>query len=143
MERTPASPSTPRDGTWQAECPYVTGTVTRYCTLTPFTLTDAEREAILFCVSCAQDYRDKLDGSEERATQMIQTAMRFAMPQVGPAPVERPRTASVTDVGGAGPTLTEAEREALEVAIEYVGSAYAVEHHARTIRGLLERTRCS
>ena len=30
----------------QPECPYVTGTVTRYCTLTPFTLTDAEREAI-------------------------------------------------------------------------------------------------
>jgi len=29
-------------------CPYVTGTVTRYCTLTPFTLTDAEREAIRF-----------------------------------------------------------------------------------------------
>jgi hypothetical protein len=28
------------------ECPYVTGTVTRYCTLTPFTLTDAERESI-------------------------------------------------------------------------------------------------
>ena len=27
-------------------CPYVTGTVTRYCTLTPFTLTDAEREAV-------------------------------------------------------------------------------------------------
>ena len=27
-------------------CPYVTGNVTRYCTLTPFTLTDAEREAI-------------------------------------------------------------------------------------------------
>jgi hypothetical protein len=27
-------------------CPYVTGSVTRYCTLTPFTLTDAEREAI-------------------------------------------------------------------------------------------------
>lgn len=25
------------------DCPYVTGTVTRYCTLTPFTLTDAER----------------------------------------------------------------------------------------------------
>ncbi len=28
-------------------CPYVTGTVTRYCTLTPFTLTDEEREAIV------------------------------------------------------------------------------------------------
>jgi hypothetical protein len=27
-------------------CPYVTGTATRYCTLTPLTLTDAEREAI-------------------------------------------------------------------------------------------------
>jgi hypothetical protein len=27
-------------------CPYITGNVTRYCTLTPFTLTDAEREAI-------------------------------------------------------------------------------------------------
>jgi hypothetical protein len=27
-------------------CPYVTGTVTRYCTLTPFTITDKEREAI-------------------------------------------------------------------------------------------------
>ena len=28
------------------DCPHVTGTVTRYCTLTPFTLTDAEREAL-------------------------------------------------------------------------------------------------
>ena len=27
-------------------CPYVTGTVTKHCTLTPLTLTDAEREAI-------------------------------------------------------------------------------------------------
>jgi len=27
-------------------CPHITGTVTRYCTLTPFTLTDEEREAI-------------------------------------------------------------------------------------------------
>jgi hypothetical protein len=106
-----------------------------------FTLTDAEREAILFCVSCAQDYRDTLDGSEERAKQMIEIAMRLAMPKVGPAPVEGPRTASVTDVGGAGPTLTVAEREALEIAVEYVGSAYAVEHHARTIERLLERTR--
>jgi hypothetical protein len=39
------------------------------------------------------------------------------------------------------PALTQAEREALEVAVEYVGSAYAVEHHARTIERLLERTR--
>jgi hypothetical protein len=27
-------------------CPYVTGKTTKYCTLTPFTLTDEEREAV-------------------------------------------------------------------------------------------------
>ncbi len=27
-------------------CQYITGTVTRYCTLTPFTLTDAERNVL-------------------------------------------------------------------------------------------------
>ena len=32
-------------------CPYVTGTVTQHCTLTPLTLTDAEREALKFVVS--------------------------------------------------------------------------------------------
>jgi hypothetical protein len=37
--------------------------------------------------------------------------------------------------------LTDAEREALEVAVEYVGSAYAVEHHAATLRRLLDRTK--
>jgi hypothetical protein len=73
-DRTPQPHATPEEGTSQGECPYVTGTVTRFCTLTPFTLTDAEREA-------------------------------------------------------------------LEIAVEYVGSAYAVEHHARTIERLLERTR--
>ena len=36
-------------------CPYVTGTVTRYCTLTPFTLTDEEREAIELCAAAASD----------------------------------------------------------------------------------------
>jgi hypothetical protein len=35
-------------------CPYVTGSVTRYCTLTPFTLTDAEVVAI---TAAADDYR--------------------------------------------------------------------------------------
>ena len=73
------------------------------------TLTSDECEAVLFCVSCAQDYRDTLDCCDEpeqydRATQMIEAAMRLATPNVGPAPVEGQRTASVTDVGGAGPT---------------------------------------
>ena len=36
-------------------CPYVTGTVTRYCTLTPFTLTDAEREALRHVVGDVAD----------------------------------------------------------------------------------------
>jgi hypothetical protein len=31
-------------------CPYVTGSVTRHCTLTPLTLTDEERAAIAWAV---------------------------------------------------------------------------------------------
>jgi hypothetical protein len=46
IDRTPDAASTPGEGTSTAECPYVTGKTTRYCTLTPFTLTDAEREAL-------------------------------------------------------------------------------------------------
>lgn len=38
-----------------------------------------------------------------------------------------------------GCTLTETEREAMQIAVEYVGSAYQVEHHAAVLRGLLER----
>jgi len=37
------------------------------------------------------------------------------------------------------PTLTDAEREAVQIAVEYVGSAFQVEHHAATLRGLLDR----
>jgi hypothetical protein len=40
------------------ECPYVTGTVTRYCTLTPFTLTDEEREAIRWAEREAQAFAE-------------------------------------------------------------------------------------
>jgi hypothetical protein len=141
---TPDPTSTPSEGTRQAECPYVTGTVTRYCTLTPFTLTDAEREAILYCVSCAQDYRDTLDAGAERATQMIAIAMRVAMPHVGPAPAEGQRAASVTDVGGAGPTLTDAEREAIEAGIaaceDITYGGASDQEAADVLRGLLDRT---
>jgi hypothetical protein len=73
------------------------------------TLTDEEREAVAYCVSCAQDYRETLDCCEQsekydRATRMIDAAMRLVILTVGPAPVERPSAARVTDVGGAGPT---------------------------------------
>jgi hypothetical protein len=47
----------------QTECPYVTGTVTRYCSLTPFTITDEEREAIENCIYASvricDDWSDK------------------------------------------------------------------------------------
>jgi hypothetical protein len=60
---TPAEPSTPDEGTRQAECPYVTGTVTRYCTLTPFTLTDAERVAVEDALA-ANESESKVFGCE-------------------------------------------------------------------------------
>jgi hypothetical protein len=53
IDRTPDAASTPDEGTSTAECPYVTGKTTRYCTLTPFTLTDAERSAVVWCVEMA------------------------------------------------------------------------------------------
>lgn len=64
-------------------CPYVTGTVTRYCTLTPLTLTDAEREAIedavqagefdagLFDCEWARKHAATLRGLLERTAQTI------------------------------------------------------------------------
>lgn len=118
------------------------------------TLTNAEREAVLYCVSCAQDYRDTLDVCEQpekydRATQMIEAAMRLAIPNVGPAPVEGQRTASVTDVGGAGPTLTDEEREAIDRGIDRLvgvddmsaGAGTADDAAACTLRELIERTK--
>jgi hypothetical protein len=73
------------------------------------TLTDEQREAVAYCVSCAQDYRETLDCCEQsekydRATRMIDTAMRLVILTVGPVPVERLGATKVTDVGGAGPT---------------------------------------
>jgi hypothetical protein len=66
---TPAEPSTPDEGTRQSECPYVTGTVTRYCTLTPFTLTDEERVAV----------EDALEANESESRVFgCQVATKFA-----------------------------------------------------------------
>ena len=44
-------------------CPYVTGSVTHYCTLTPLTLTDAEREAVevAACEAEAHCHRERAD----------------------------------------------------------------------------------
>jgi hypothetical protein len=73
------------------------------------TLTDEEREAVAYCVSCAQDYRETLDCCEQsekygRATRMIDAAMRVVILTVGPASAERLGSTEVADAGGAGPT---------------------------------------
>jgi hypothetical protein len=48
-------------------CPYVTGTVTQYCTLTPLTLTDEEREAIEWAIDkTARTYDDPEGGPMKR-----------------------------------------------------------------------------
>jgi hypothetical protein len=49
-------------------CPYVTGTVTQHCTLTPFTLTDAEREAIREAVGAYNDNDDDEECAKIAAT---------------------------------------------------------------------------
>ena len=51
-----------RDTSDDAECPYVVGTTTLHCSLTPFTLTDEEREAIEFALD---RLRGTLRGNEE------------------------------------------------------------------------------
>lgn len=42
-------------------CPYVTGTVTKHCTLTQPTITDAERAAVEWAVSAAEDRQHPAD----------------------------------------------------------------------------------
>lgn len=52
-------------------CPYVTGKTTRYCTLTPFTLTDAEREAIndaIYLCGATDGMADEQDNATAWAT---------------------------------------------------------------------------
>ena len=46
-------------------CPYVTGTVTQYCTLTPLTLTDAERAAVMWAIgSCEIEQTTASDAAD-------------------------------------------------------------------------------
>ena len=51
-------------------CPYVTGTVTKYCTLTPLRLTDAEKQAVKAVLADPDlvlgDAREPLRGLLER-----------------------------------------------------------------------------
>jgi hypothetical protein len=54
-------------------CPYVTGNVTRHCTLTPFTLTDAEREAVGLAIDSMNGVEDISASWGQRETEAIAT----------------------------------------------------------------------
>ena len=43
-------------------CPYVVGRTTLHCSLTPFTLTDAEREAVEWAIGVTARMYDDADG---------------------------------------------------------------------------------
>jgi hypothetical protein len=87
IDRTPGAASTPGEGTSQAECPYVTGTVTRYCTLTPFTLTDAEREAITTAMNAYGENND------DRECEMIEATLWGLLERTTPSGKKSPETA--------------------------------------------------
>jgi hypothetical protein len=46
----------------EVTCPYVVGKTTLHCSLTPLTLTDAEREALRFCILTSLPETEKLGG---------------------------------------------------------------------------------
>jgi|694.fasta_scaffold00210_127 hypothetical protein len=54
-------------------------------------LTGRQREAIMYCIACAQDFRDTIDSFEpdgdlarQKATENIDIAIRLVWPLVGP-----------------------------------------------------------
>ena len=118
-------------------CPYVVGRTTLHCSLTPFTLTDAEREAVEVAAAAYAD-----DHGERFAA-----TLRSLLSRIGDYP--EPDNAasedneSVRKTGGDSgqqPTLTDEERDVL-LAIEADACYRAMERTQRVVRGLLERTK--
>lgn len=69
----------------QAEpCPYVTGKATRCCTLTPFTITDAEREAVDLAIDLLNGVEDVSAGASSRADAAAQI-LRSLLNRLGKA----------------------------------------------------------
>jgi len=64
-------------------CPYVTGTVTRYCTLTPLTLTAPEREAIETSFDALQYAADEL-GLGQGDCDRLAATLRGLLKRTGP-----------------------------------------------------------
>jgi hypothetical protein len=53
-------------------CPYVSGTVTHHCTLTPFTLTDEEREAVAVAAEAyADDHGERFAATLRRLLERL------------------------------------------------------------------------
>ena len=65
-----------RDRLRSQPCPYVAGDTTRYCTLTPFTLTDEEREAVRFCTTASLPETEKLGGVAGELCRMHAATLR-------------------------------------------------------------------
>lgn len=127
-------------------------------------LTDAEREAILYCVSCAQDVRDTISTTEgdgeqrvNNATLHIGIAMNLAMlrerertnhdavPAARAAEPESPVPLGSVAAPENTHTLADAEREAVQRAMASIADTldYASQQAAAdyaTLRVLLERT---
>jgi len=100
-------------------CPYVTGTVTQHCTLTPFTLTDAEREAISRVYDLLCDRAREL----QSATRLDEARPLIQWSQTLRGLWERlSGSAAISGAGksapaaNAPPTLTDEERQAISAA---------------------------
>jgi hypothetical protein len=94
-------------------CPHVVGTTTQYCSLTPFTLTDAEREAVAYFAAFHRSPRE----SDANAA----ATLRSLLSRIGDCPVPENAAnednASVRKTGGdfgQQPTLTDEERDEIE-----------------------------
>ena len=77
-------------------CPYVTGNVTKYCTLTPLTLTDAERGAV-------EEAIDWYVGVDDDRCQQVAATLRGLLERTANRDTTPPRNgtrAECTDSGG-------------------------------------------
>ena len=120
------------------QCPYVAGETTKYCTLTTFTLTDEEREAVAYYLGTGGPYavHATLSGllsrtGSDAAKTGDDAAECHSQSEKHP---ERERVSNYLEKPDSS-TLTDEEREAVHWFAHYG----LPEHHAATLRGLLER----
>jgi len=61
--------------TQESVCPHVVGTTTKYCSLTPLTLTDEEREAVEAAVGIIDRYEEDMDGFPSGAAATLRSLL--------------------------------------------------------------------